>query len=263
MNRRQFAYLTAMASAVAGEMRAQGNSAKSVDAPDAAGLITEMVFLDDCARLAAYDPALSTASKHALATYTDHLHDGALSPESGTPKKPTQYALVAGRLCAQALSRNRKPDSAEARLYQDAAILRDLSAAVGCEPNAAAPVADLLRILHHRRRLAMHTLVPDDATVDDVQAWLQGICVWWRGQQHLLEAVANCYSSGNSAKTREFADAFYDPKHPLIRLARGFEMGDVRPRDAFASAIKAGGESSGYARALFDASGSLHQLPRL
>jgi hypothetical protein len=184
MNRREFAYVSALAGALSNAAGAKGATTQPARIPEAAGLITEMVFLDDCVRLAMYDPALSAASKSALAEHSDFVRNGALSPSNAAAKSALEYALAAGRVFSAALQRHRNPNSAEARVYQDVAVLRDLREHSGQHANGM-PAGDLLELLHVRRRLAFHTLIPDDATVEDVHVWLEGICGWWNDQRNL------------------------------------------------------------------------------
>jgi len=204
MNRRQFAYVTALGSAVSAGTRAvAGTQTGSI--PEVAGLLSEMVFLDDCVRVAMYDPKLSVAAKTALAEHGDHVRDGALSPAGSSANTAPHFALTAGRLASEAFKRHRQPNSAEARLYQDVAVMRDLAAGAGCDPSKPGLVGDLLDLLHVRRRLALHTLIPDDGDLQAVQAWLEGVSTWWRDQRDLRVALAAAYSSPNKAKMREFA----------------------------------------------------------
>jgi hypothetical protein len=260
MNRRQFAYVTALSGAVAGT-RAEGAAAQPGRIPEAAGLITEMVFLDDCIRVAMYQPALSEAAKNALAEYSDFVRNGALAP-AGSARTAQQFALTAGRLCSEALNRRRRPNSAEARLYQDIAVMRDLAAAAGCDPDKPGPVADLLDVLHVRRRLGLHTLIPDDENLQVMQAWLSGVCAWWKDQRDLRAALGATYSSPDSAKMREFAAGFYDAKHPLIKLARGFQFGQLVPPAGLPAALEQARQGGGYARALADAAEALQNAPQ-
>ena len=143
----------------------------------------------------------------------------------------------------------RQPITAEARLYQDVAIMRDLAAKAGRNPEKGGPVEDLLTVLHVRRRLGLHTLNPDD----DIHHWLEGIVTWWREQQELRAALASAYTSPDSGKMREFVAGFYNPADPVIRLAREFEFGEVAPADAFKMAMDQARNGTGYARALGNA----------
>jgi len=258
MNRRQFAYVSAFAGAVAAGKHGEA-AVQPGRIPEAAGLITEMVFLDDCVRIAMYDPALSAAAKTALTDNGDFVRNGALSPASSASKTPAQFALAAGRLSSEALNRQRRPNSPEARLYQDIAVMRDLTAAAGCDPSKPGPVGDLLDILHVRCRLEFHTLIPDDGSLETVHPWVEGIVTWWRDQRDLRAALASAYTSPDKAKMREFAASFYDPSHPLIRAARGFQFGWLTPADALPAALEQARKSAGYARALADATDAIRR----
>jgi hypothetical protein len=261
MNRRQFAYVTALGSAVsAGTRTAAGTQAGRI--PEVAGLFSEMVFLDDSVRVAMYDPKLSVAAKTALAEHGDHVRDGALSPAGSGANTAPQYALTAGRLASETLNRQRRPNSAEARLYQDVAVMRDLAAGAGADASKPCPVGDMLDLLHVRRRLALHTLIPDDGDLQAVQAWLEGVSTWWRDQRDLRVALAAAYTSPDKAKMREFAAVFYNPADPLIQLARGFQFGWLTPPDALPAALDRAAQGSGYARALADAAGALRKAPQ-
>jgi hypothetical protein len=250
MNRRQFAYVTALGSAVTAGTRAGAAVTQPGRIPEAAGLITEMVFLDDSIRVAMYDPQLSASAKSALAEYADGFRDGALAPAGPGAKTPAQAALAAGRLASEALKQHRRPNSAEARLYQDIAVMRDLAAAAGLDPSRPGPVGDLLDVLHVRRRLALHTLIPDDNNLETIHPWLEGIVKWWRDERDLRVALAAAYTSPDKTKMKEFAAGFYDPADPLIRLARGFQFGQITPPDALPSALDRARQGTGYARAL-------------
>src|SRR5215831_21192814 len=114
MNRRDFAYLTAFAGLVSANARAERPPEHSGKIPAAAGLITEMTFLDDCVRLAMYDPEISKAAKTALTSFPDFVHNGTLSPPAVGTKSQEAFALTAGRHCSAAFRQHRKPDSAEA-----------------------------------------------------------------------------------------------------------------------------------------------------
>lgn len=261
MNRRQFAYVSALAGAVAGT-RSQGAPAQTGKIPEAAGLITEMVFLDDCIRVAMYDPMLSAAAKTALAEQADFVRDAALSPAGSGAKTAGQFALAVGRLWSEALNRHRRPNSPEARLYQDIAVMRDLATAAGCEPSKPGPVGDLLDVLHVRRRLSLHTLIPDDNTIETTHLWLEGVVTWWKDQRDLRGALAAAYTSPDRTKMKEFAAGFYDSADPLIRLARGFQFGQLTPPDALASALDRARQGTGYARALANAAEALRKAPQ-
>jgi hypothetical protein len=261
MNRRQFAYVTAFGSAASSAPLSR-NAARPQAArtPESAGLITEMVFLDDCVRLAMYDPALPAASKNALAGNADWVRSGALSPAAAEAPTPVLYALLAGRLFSEALMEQRKSDSAEARLYQDVAVLRDLARTAGCDPSKAAPVADLLELLHVRARLSLHTLNPDD---ENIHGWLEGVFHWWGDERDLRASIAAVYSAPDAAGMKEFGAGFYAPSDPLIRLARGFEFGAVVPPGGLAPALEHARQGSRYARALAAAAERLRQAPKL
>lgn len=261
MNRRQFAYVTTLA----GAMRSPVQSASAAtprNIPEAAGLITEMVFLDDCVRVAMYDPALSNAAKTALAENGDLIRNGALSPAVSGAKTAAEFALAAGRESSEILHRYRRPYSAEARLYQDAAILRDISAAAGCNPDKPAPVGDLLDVLHVRRRLRLHTLIPDDSDYQTLQTWLDGVCVWWQDQRNLRAALAAVYTSPDNSKMQEFVSGFYSAADPLIQLARGYQYGRLAPPDGFGPALDKARQGGGYSRALVGAVEALRKAPQ-
>ena len=212
-------------------------------------------MVDDCVRLAMYDAALSPAAKTALTAHPDFVRNGALWPASETRSGET-FALSAGRLASESLRRHRQPDSPEARLYQDVAVLRDLAAKAGCDPDKAAPVADLLDVLHVRRRLGLHTLNPDE----EIQPWLEGIVTWWRQERDLRAALAGAYSSPDAGRMREFAADFYHAQDPIIRLVRGFQFAEVAPADTMPPALEQARRGSGYARALAGAIDSLRTM---
>jgi hypothetical protein len=258
MNRREFAYVSAFAGLVTAHARAERTSGSGAKIPSAAGLITEMVFLDDCVRLAMYDPAISKPAKTALTSFPDYVRNGILSPALSDAHSAEGYALAAGRRCSEALNHYRQPNSPEARLYQDIGVMHDLATTAGRNPAKPGPVADLLDVLHVRRRLGLHTLNPDD----DIQNWLEGIVTWWREQRDLRAALAAAYTSPDSARMREFFAGFYNPADPLIRLARNFQFGEVSPPDAFSPAIDHAQRGSGYSRALAAAVEDLRQVPQ-
>lgn len=258
MNRREFAYLSGFAGLAAVHGRAERTSGSAVKVPDAAGLITEMVFLDDCVRLAMYDPGISKPAKTILTGLGDYVRNGVLSPAGTDATSAEGYALAAGRQCSAALTRHRQPDSAEARLYQDIELMRDLAENAARNPGKPGPVEDLLDILYVRRRLGLHTLNPDD----DIQHWLEGIVTWWRHQKDLRAALAAHYTSPDSAKVREFVAGFYRPSDPLIRIAREFQFAEVAPSDAFAPAMDRARNGCGYSRALAEALEELRRIPQ-
>jgi hypothetical protein len=258
MNRREFAYVTAFAGLAASQARAERTSGTAAKIPEAAGLITEMVFLDDCVRLAMYDPEISKPAKTALTTLPDFVHQGILSPHSIDAKSAEGYALLAGHRFSEALKRQRQPNSPEARLYQDVGVMHDLASTAGRNPAKPGPVGDLLDVLHVRRRLGLHTLNPDD----DIHNWLEGIVTWWREQRDLRASLAAAYTSPDNAKMREYAAGFYNPADPLIRLARDFQFGEVAPPDAFPPALNRARQGSGYARALAAAVEDLRKAPQ-
>jgi len=257
MNRRAFGYVTAFAGALSNAAWARREPDQSGRVPDAAGLITEIVFLDDCTRVAMYDPALSGAAKTALTAHPDFVRNGALSPAGLDIQNGEKYALGAGRLWSETLNRHRQPNTAEARLYQDIAILRDMAVKTGCDPAKPSPIADLLDLIEVRRRLDMHTLNPGE----DIQKWLEGIIAWRRDERALLSALAAAYTSPAPAKLHEFVSEFYNPADPLIRLARGFQFGEVPPADGLAAALKQAPQGSRYARALAEAAMVLKKAP--
>jgi hypothetical protein len=250
MNRREFGRLTTVASAMAQQILADRGTDRAAAAagriPEAAGLITEMVFLDDCVRIGMYDRALPAAAKVALTAHPDFVRNGALWPSGGDSSTSEKFALAAGRACSRALERERQPNSAEARLYQDIAVLRDLAAKGGCNADEKAPVGDLLDVLHVRRRLGLHTLNPDE----NIQAWLEGIVTWWRDERDLRAALAAAYTTPDARKVRELVTGFYNPTDALIRLARDFQFGEVAPEDALGPALEQARGASRYARAM-------------
>jgi hypothetical protein len=257
MNRRQFAKVTGLTGAFAATGSGATVHSRPGRIPEAAGLMSEIVFLDDCVRLAMYDPGLGGELKKALTAHPDFVRNGALWPGAAA-KSSEEAALAAGHVCAQALRRHRRPDSAEARLYQDVAVIRDISAKAGCEPDKAAPVGDLLNVLHVRRRLGLHTLNPDD----NIHQWLEGVVTWWRDQHDLRDALAAAYSAPDPGKMREFTAEFYNPADPPIRLVRGFQMADVAPQDMLRAALEQGRGGSHYSRALADALESLRKMEK-
>lgn len=119
-------------------------------------------------------------------------------------------------------------------------------------------MGDLLNTLHIRRRLGLHTLNPDD----NIHPWLEGIVTWWNEQRELREAVAATYTSPDAGKMREFTADFYNPSDALIRLARGFEMAEVAPAEAFRPAFEQARAGSHYSRALAEAVESLRRIPK-
>jgi hypothetical protein len=138
--------------------------------------------------------------------------------------------------------------------------MRD-AAGAGCDSSKPCPVGDLLDLLHVRRRLALHTLIPDDGDLQAVQAWLEGVSTWWRDQRDLRAALAAAYSSPDKAKMREFAAGFHNPADRLIQLDRGFQFGRLPP-DALPAALDQAAQGSGYARALADAAEALRKAPQ-
>lgn len=126
MNRRQFAYVSGLTGAFAAAGAGAPVHTRPGRIPEAAGLITEMVFFDDCVRLAMFDSAIHGEVKKALTAHPDFVHNGVLWPGT-TPKTAEEIALSAGHSCAAVLNRHRSAHSAEARLYQDVAIMRDIS----------------------------------------------------------------------------------------------------------------------------------------
>ena len=258
MNRREFAYVTAFAGLVTAHARGERTAGSAPKIPNAAGLITEMVFLDDCVRLAMYDPEISKPAKTALTAFPDYVRNGTLSPGHMDGQSAECYALVAGRRFSEALGRHRQPNSVEARLYQDIGVMHDLASTAGRNPAKPGPVADLLDVLHVRRRLGLHTLNPDD----DIQNWLEGIVTWWRDQRDLRAALAATYTSPDSTKMREFVAGFYSPTEPLIRLARDFQFGEVAPPEAFSPALNHARQGGGYSRALVAAVEDLRKMPQ-
>jgi len=258
MNRRKFAYLSALASAATATVRGEKTAAPAARIPEAAGLIAEMIFLDDCVRLAMYDTELSNTEKTALTAHPDFVRNGALSPPASGEKTGEKFALAAGRICSEMLNRHRQPNSPEARLYQDIALMRDVSAKAGCDPAKRAPVADLLDTVHVRRRLGLHTLNPDE----DIHHWLEGIITWWRDERELRSAIAAAYTSPDAAKMHEFVSGFYNPSDPIIRVARSFEFAQVTPPGILPSALAQARQGSQYARAMVEAVESLRKLTK-
>ena len=257
MNRREFAYLSALAGALSTPARA-GRAGQPEKIPEAAGLITELVFIDDCIRLAMYDPALSGAAKTALTSHGDFVRNGVLFPGGSEAKTGEVYALEAGKVFSAALTRRRRPGTPEARLYQDIAVMRDLAVQDGCDPSKPAPVADLFDLMHVRRRLGLHTLNPDTG----IHQWLEGVITWWHDEHDLRAALAAIYTAPDPAKTREFVSEFYNPADPLIRLARGFQFAEVPPADALGPALNKAASGSRYARALAEAIEGVRSLPQ-
>ncbi len=107
---------------------------------------------------------------------------------------------TAGRLVSEDLNRRRRPNSAEARLYQDVAVMRDLATGAGRDSSKPGPVGDLLDLLHVRRRVALHTLIPDASDFQAVQAWLEGVSTWWKDQRDLCVTLADGYPSPEKSK---------------------------------------------------------------
>src|SRR5262249_15832206 len=103
---REFAYVTAFAGWFAASAKSSANM------PEGAGLITEMVFLDDCVRLAMYDPEIPKNAKSALTAFPDYVRNGTLAPSSPqvslAAKSPERYALHAGHRCSESLNRHRQ-----------------------------------------------------------------------------------------------------------------------------------------------------------
>jgi hypothetical protein len=257
MNRREFAYLSAFAGALSTPAHA-GRAGQPERIPEAAGLIAEMVFIDDCVRVAMYDPALPAAAKTALTSHGDFVRNGVFFPDGSVAVTSEIYALEAGKLFSAALARRRGPSTPEARLYQDIAVMRDLAVKDGCDPSKPAPVADLFDLLHVRRRLGLHTLNPDN----DIHKWLEGVITWWRDEHDLRAGLAAIYTAPDAAKTREFVSDFYNPADPLIRLARAFQFAEGPPADAFRPAMSQAPSGSRYARALAEAVEGIRSLPQ-
>jgi len=260
VNRRQFAYVTALLGAAGSRTRRADAAHSPAAVPEAAGLIIEMVFLDDCVRVAMYDPALPEPAKTALAENGDFFRNGALSPAGSGGKDAAAFALAAGRVSSEILRRHRRPRSLEARLYQDMAVLRDLAVAGGRNPDRQAPIGDLLDLMHVRRQLSLHTLIPDDGDFKTLLAWLEGVCTWNKEQHDLRAAIAAAYCSPDHAKMRELVSSFYAAADPLIQLAREFQYGRLAPADALASALEKARQGSGYARALNESVEALRKL---
>lgn len=258
MNRREFAYVTAIAGLVSGARRAESATGQAVKAPEVAGLITEMVFIDDCVRVAIYDRGVSVPAKTALTSHGDFVRNGVLAPAGSEARTAETFALAAGRSFSETLHRYRQPDSPEARLYQDIAVMRDLAAGAGCDAAKPGPVADLLDLLYVRRRMGLHTLNPGD----EIQKWLEGVVVWWREQRDLRASLAAAYTAPDGSKMREFVAGFYRAEDPLIRLARRYQFGEVTPPDQFAAALDQARKGSRYAVALAQAVEALKKAPQ-
>jgi hypothetical protein len=258
MNRRQFACVTALAGAAPAGALAQRGAVQPGRIPDSAGLISEMVFLDDCVRVAMYDPSLPAAAKTALTGHPEGIHNGAQSPAGIASQTAPQFALASGRLLSAAFHSRRGNSSADARLYHDIAVMRDMAAKAGCDPARPAAVGDLLELLHLRARLGLHTLNPDG---EDIHGWLEGLVVWWKDQHDLLVALAAAYTSPDSGKMG-LASQFYNPGDPLIRLARLLQFGEVTPPAGLSAALDQAGRGSGYARALADGLEALRKAPK-
>src|ERR1700744_6525051 len=114
MNRRQFAYVSALAGMVLEQAQGKSKEIAAENIPDAAGMITEMVFLDDCVRIAMYDPTLSKTAQKALTAFPGFVRNGALSPLLDA-SSPERYALAAGRVYSEAFHSHRKSVSPESR----------------------------------------------------------------------------------------------------------------------------------------------------
>jgi hypothetical protein len=258
MNRREFAYVSALAGIVLEQAPASPSKGNSGKPSEAAGLLTEMIFVDDCVRLAMYDDALSKNAKKALTDFPDFVRNGLLSPPDLKSESAEKHALVAGRHLSAALREHRSATSPNALLYQDVVIMRDLANAAGRDPAKATGVLDLLNLLHTRRRLGLHTLNPDA----DIQVWLEGIVKWWRDQHVWLTAVASAYTSPDPAKLRETVE-FYNSADPLIGVARRFQFAQVAPVDMYKQAVAQAPRGSQYSRALHAAMVALQSEPAL
>lgn len=256
MNRREFAYLSALAGAILDRAHASPLEGHAGKTAEAAGLITEMVFLDDCVRLAMYDDAFSKKAKKALTDFPDFVRNGGLSPVDLKSGSAETFALVAGRHFSTALQKHRGTVAPDALLYQDVAIMRDLALSAGRDPGKATDLVDLLNLLHTRRRLGLHTLNPDPG----IQLWLEGIVRWWRDQQAWREALASAYKSPDPVKLKSTLE-FYNPADPLIGIARQFQFAQVAPVDIYKQAVPQASRGSHYSRALCDATTALKSEP--
>lgn len=280
-NRRTFLKLSALAGAgvMVGGLPLRAAFAA---ADGEAGPLTSAALIDDALRLTRYAPSVAPAFRESFATGMnvwdglpgDVAQFGAFMPASqadvlgvlrrlrdrwpgqGNERLDAKLALIAGWLVHRTAADVIAPaaENEEARIYQDAALLRARSADATAQASPEA-VAALFREVGPRTLVRFHTLKPDD---DDAMGWVLRLRDWRRAHAERMQRYADAYARPDRTAVQRYVEqpGFYDAEDPIVRLARELRRADA-PSPVDVQAARAGDNDSLYGRALAHAVGDL------
>jgi hypothetical protein len=187
-----------------------------------------------------------------------------------------KLAFTLGWLCHRAADRQMKPvfreldpdcdlSPTDCSIYHDVFLFREvygegeehyipallepsLNSLPGAEGLNADAVEDLLRAVWQRALLGLHTFIPDP---NDIEGWISRLISTRQTWRVDIQRYAEAYANPDPEKLRRFIEEpnFYNPKDPVIRLARSIQHGEPLDMDV-TKAVEAGFSQSQYARAL-------------
>lgn len=224
--------------------------------------LAEVALVEDCARLALVDGALSGRYRDVLVDHRDAaLAAGVAAPGEwlvGALDDPRsrfhfrrenadeKFAFAGGSLCyAAARTRFRDGGEAvpsEASVARDVAVLRGRTSRADPDAADAGELTDLFAGLFPRTRQRWHTLKPD---VDHPEPWLARVYEWRAAEPAVMRRYAETYAADGGA-----GEEFYDETDPLVRLARSTRDAATGPPVALADALDGARDRCTYAAAL-------------
>ncbi len=187
-----------------------------------------------------------------------------------------KLAFTLGWLCHRAADRQMKPlfrrldpdcelSPTDCSIYHDVFLLREvygegrehysadlleptLEQMPGAEGLDADEVEELFRAMWQRALLGLHTFIPDHG---DVEGWISRLIATRQTYRVDLQRYAEAHAKPDPQKVRRFIEEpnFYNPKDPIIRLARSIQRGEPEDMDVV-KAVEAGFSQSQYSRAL-------------
>ncbi len=107
-------------------------------------------------------------------------------------------------------------ESDQAKLYQDATIIRSL---LPSPPQSLAEAAAILSVLDQRLWIKIHTLRPDGT---DEKGWVLKLLAWDAAKEALNKSLAAAIASPDIEKRSRYVESpnFFDSTSPLVSAAR-------------------------------------------
>lgn len=230
-----------------------GSAAAAAPRQPAAGDIARLCALQDCTLLALRYRKVPGSVRDLLSRQGDFALLGHLVPSadflSGAGDAPEVKALALGARMDKAISEALRSDAEDSGIYQDVAVLRATAAQPGKPGITEDQFLSLMKTIHRRLFIEIHTFEPDAENVED---WMDRVMRWNDDREHLIESYARVFARPEAAKVRRFLEEprFYDAADGLLPLLSRARKGESVASDAIHRAITEASPQSVYGRAV-------------